>query len=113
MKLKITEEELITFVSANILCAIDGELLNFDFDKLNFSADYDARDKRYWLKLTETKGDDEKVLGSLGVPLGNVETERDRLHLLIETAGVLLEILKNMNPKPVLHVIKGGLDGTK
>lgn len=113
MRLRISEEELITFVSANILCAIDNKLLNFDFDTLHLSAEYDIKDTRYWLKIEEEHKDEVKTLGSLGVPLKSIETEKDRLRVLIETAGVIIEILKKMHPQPVLHVIKGGLDGSK
>lgn len=113
MTLRISEEELITFVSANILCAIDNKLLNFDFDTLHFSAEYDFKETRYWLKIEEEHNDKVKTIGSLGIPLKSIETEKDRLRVLIDTAGVIIELLKKVHPQPILHVIKGGLDDSK
>lgn len=123
MKIKkacfLTENEIETFITANVLHAIDKKLLSEDFDSIEFKVTTEPN--RFIVSLSTKQTPEEKLSGCVPAHLAGCDipktAEDYKCHLrhMMGATMKILDDLSKLHPKeekpPVLTVIKGGLNG--
>lgn len=102
---KLTERDFEVFVKANILNAIDSKLLNINFEDLNFDFKIDEEKSRMHIMVLRK---DEIIACAEGY-INPKHSEANKLRVLMGATMMVFDQMKE-NLKPVLKVIKGGLN---
>ena len=110
-------EEVRTFIRANTLHAIDKELLKIEWEKIEILVSIEQDRRRFLVsvveKLEEESKEQPKELANCLFPIV-AASEEDHLRMMMGATMKILDDLKHKElstEKPVLHVIKGGLNG--
>lgn len=119
MKIKeecfLTKDEIRVFITANVLHAIDRKLVSEDFADIDFNVE--EKPDKFIVSLISAhvpEGACKEYMAGCDIPK-TAESYQCHLRMMMGAAMVILEDLFKRHPKdpkaPVLHVIKGGLDG--
>lgn len=99
----LTTDGIRLFILANILHAVDHDLLHLKFSDINLDVDTEYEGNKYVIKIDYK----DKEIGTLFFPL-EAETVEDQYRAMMGSAMSALEILSvfAQQQKPVLKIVK-------